>query len=280
MGAVTTRESYKLLLQHIASGSAVNTEDIIQRLQRHEPIESILESKRRSLYSLASLSDVGIEQFGTDQTHSVAQARPMTGNYLVPPLKRTPIPPETRALDAHTPPRSEDYRWTQVTEDKEFVEHLLDIYFMWQHCFFQNFPETLFRRDYHAGQTRFCSRVLVNAICAAGCLLSDRPEARGDSSDPKTAGAAFFEEGVRLLNQSDRASIPTTAGVFVLSHIEGYRARLGAMWGLVGRSARMALDLGLHLRNESKQLDQMEDKEHRQEIARIHAFWGCFISDQ
>jgi hypothetical protein len=151
---------------------------------------------------------------------------------------------------------------------------------MWQHCFFQSFPEELFRKDYAAGKTKYCSRVLVNAICAAGCLLSDRPEARGDRNDPETAGSGFVEEGIRLLNSADRSSIPTTAGVFLLSHVDGNRGRLGAMWGLVGRSARMALDLNLHLRNDKTPFDQLTGEAHAEESGRIHAFWGCFIADQ
>jgi hypothetical protein len=171
-------------------------------------------------------------------------------------------------------------RWTSVTEDKEFIDHLLNIYFTWQHTFFQNFPEDLFRQDYTAGQTKYCSRVLVNAICATGCLLSERPEARGDPNDPQTAGAGFFDEGVKLLNQANRSSIPTTAGVFLLSHVEGYRGKLGSMWGLVGRSARMALDLNLHLRNDRTPFEQLSTEAQKEETARLHAFWGCFISDQ
>lgn len=207
-------------------------------------------------------------------------ARPMAGNALAPQFASQPTFGASRAPDAHTPPNAEEYRWTTVTENKEFIEHLLDLYFMWQHSFFQNFPEPLFRQDYEAGKTKYCSRVLVNAICAAGCLLSDRPEARGDPYDPSTAGAGFFEEGMILLNRTDRSSIPTAAGVFLLSHVEGYRARLGAMWALVGRSARMALDLNLHLRNDKIPFDQMPPAMQRQESGRIHAFWGCFVSDQ
>jgi hypothetical protein len=102
----------------------------------------------------------------------------------------------------------------------------------------------------------------------------------GDPYDTATAGTGFFEEGMLLLNRADKSSIPSTAGVFLLSHVEGYRAHLGAMWGLVGRSARMALDLNLHLRNEKVPFDEMPPTMQTEENGRIHTFWGCFISDQ
>jgi hypothetical protein len=185
-----------------------------------------------------------------------------------------------RAPDAHTPPNVENHQWTTATDDMELVDHLLNVYFTWQHSFFQSFPEELFRDDYKAGRTKYCSEMLVNAICAAGCLLSDRPEAYGDPNDPQSAGSGFFDEGMKLLNQVNHSSIPTTAAVFILSHVEGYRGRLGIMWGLVGRSTRMALDLDLHRRNEKTAFDQLNPRARVEEAGRLHTFWGCFISDQ
>jgi hypothetical protein len=270
-----TREAFEQLINNIATSSSAETDDIVQRLRRREPIERILSSSAPGSTPNRSPGAMETSAPGSEQMHPVYHARPMAGNSLAPPLAP---PMEHGSRDS--PGGPDDHRWTQVTEDKEFIDHLLDVYFMWQHAFFQNFPEDLFRGDYEEGNTQYCSRVLLNAICAAGCLLSDRPESRGDQNDPTTAGAGFFEEGMRLLNQSDRSSIPTTAGVFILSHVEGYRARLGAMWGLVGRSARMAIDLGLHLRNDKQPFDQMSPEDQKYELGRIHAFWGCFISDQ
>jgi Fungal specific transcription factor domain/Fungal Zn(2)-Cys(6) binuclear cluster domain len=273
--------SYEKVIQAIVTGTRSEVDEVVQKLRRREPLERIVESLDIGRYSRSSSAmDLDAPQSDVGAM-SGYHARPMAGNALAPHLVSPPATTgASRAPDAHTPPDADDYRWTTVTEDKEFIEHLFDSYFMWQHSFFQNFPEELFRQDYETGRTKYCSRVLVNAICAAGCLLSGRPEARGDQYDPSTAGAGFFEEGMILLNRADRASIPTTAGVFLLSHVEGYRARLGAMWGLVGRSARMALDLGLHLKHDRMPFDQFPSSTQREESARIHAFWGCFISDQ
>jgi hypothetical protein len=272
--------AHERIIHAIATSSVSDTDEIVQRLRRREPVERIIETIDSSHYSRSS-SAMDLDPTPTDPGQiPTYQARPMAGNALAPELVSQRTTGSTRAPDAHTPPNAEGYRWTNVTKDRELIEHLLDIYFMWQHSFFQNFPEFLFRQDYEAGKTKYCSRVLVNAICAAGCLLSDRPEARGDPYDTATAGTGFFEEGMLLLNRADKSSIPSTAGVFLLSHVEGYRAHLGAMWGLVGRSARMALDLNLHLRNEKVPFDEMPPTMQTEENGRIHTFWGCFISDQ
>lgn len=282
----TQKGAYERLIQAIATGPTATSEELVQRLRRREPIERIMEAATIEpppipQHTAADTMDIDSAAAERLQTH--VHARPMRGNALAP--DRLGMGKDFgRAPNAHTPPRvrsqADAIRWTTVTEDQEFVQHLLDVYFTWQHTFFQNFPEHLFRRDFEQGGTKYCARVLVNAICAAGCLLSSRPEARADPLDPSTAGAGFFEEGMVLLNQSDRSSIPSTAGLFILSHVEGYRAKLGAMWGLVGRSARMTMDLQLHLRNESVVADMRGSEEQMEEAARIHAFWGCFVSDQ
>jgi hypothetical protein len=183
----------------------------------------------------------------------------------------------SRVPNAHSPLGLRP--WT-IPADPEFVDHLLSLYFAWQHSFFQSFPEDLFRKDMSTGRTKFCSKLLVSGICAAGSLLSARPEARRDPADPLTAGTQFFDEGLRELKNTEVSSIPTIAGLFVLAHVEGYRGRMSKMWDYSGRSARMALDLNLHLRSDRTSTDHLSDEAEVEEKARVHTFWGCFIADQ
>jgi hypothetical protein len=269
-------------VQAITAASPAESDELIQRLRHREPLERVLDLADAGGLSHRSSPEPMESDIDPTTQPRPYHARPMVSNALAPQLGTQPSAETRRAPDAHTPLSTAEgqLRWTVATDDAELVEHLLDIYFMWQHSFFQNFPEPLFRQDFATGRTRYCSRMLVNAICAAGCLLSDRAEARRNPADPTTAGAAFFDEGIRLLNRSDSASIPSTAGLFLLSHVEGYRARLGTMWGLVGRSARMALDQNLHLRTEKESFDQLSPEVQNEEVGRIHTFWGAFISDQ
>ena len=179
--------------------------------------------------------------------------------------------------DAHPPLHNRP--WTQVTDDQEFIEHLLSLYFTWQHSFFQSFPEKLFREDMAAGRTKYCSNLLVNAICAAGCLLSRRPEARRDPKNSLTAGLDFFDEAVKLLNETQVSTIPTTAALYLLCHVDGHRGRLSSLWMFSGRSCRMALDMNLHLRSDKGPQEKLLREVDVHERARLHAFWGCFIGD-
>lgn len=185
-----------------------------------------------------------------------------------------------RAPDAHTPLTQSNHQWTSVSDDQEFIEHLISVYFTWQHSFFQSFPEKLFREYMATGRTKYCSKVLVNAVCAAGCLLSPRPEARRDPNDPSTAEIGFFDEALRLLKDTQNSSIPTVSALFLLCHVEGYRGHLGLVWSFCGQSTRMALDLNLHLRSDKMPSDKLAQDANMEERARVHVFWGCFIADQ
>jgi hypothetical protein len=177
--------------------------------------------------------------------------------------------------------------WTNVTQDQELIEHLLTIYFTWQHCFFQNFPEGLFRDDMKAGRTKFCSPTLVNAICAAGCFLSNRDICRQDFGNGVTLMDKFYDEAVHALEKaSHKSTLTTTASLYLISYVDGTRGRLSSLWMFSGRSVLMATDLELHLRplKQKKQqtgLTEEGEKEQRKEgEARTHAFWGCFHVDQ
>jgi len=177
-----------------------------------------------------------------------------------------------------------NHPWTNVTQDGELINHLLTLYFTWQHCFFQNFPERLFREDMEAGRTKFCSSILVNAICAAGCFLSDRDIARRQLEDGDTLMDRFYKEAVHELEQvTHQSTLTTTSALYLMSYVEGTRGRLSSLWMFAGRSVLMAVDLELHLRpvKQKKQESHEEEQEYQKEAeARTHAFWGCFHVDQ
>lgn len=172
--------------------------------------------------------------------------------------------------------------WTNVVHDDEFIEHLLSLYFTWQHSFFQNFPERLFRADMAAGRTKYCSSILVNAICAAGCFLSAREAVKKDLGGSKTLVAKFFDEAKRLFYVTEQSNITAAAALHLLSYVEGTRGRMSSLWMWSGASTLMAVDINLHLRRDSTRLESQEEEQERsnEDQTRLHCFWGCFHSDQ
>jgi hypothetical protein len=258
----------------------MDVDEIVRRLRLHEDAEAILDV----ITAGTLLQPLGGQEYERDpgivgdysiraQTFGLMRV----GTRSIPDSERL----QSRAPDAHSPLARRDVSaWTTVSKDSDYINHLLALYFSWQHSFFQSFPEKLFRRDMALGKTRYCSKLLVNAICASGCLLTPRHEARGNFGDPMVACKDLFDEATLLLRETEISSIPSIAGLFMLSHVEGYRGRLNMAWDYCGRSARMALDLNLHLRSDRPSSDQLSPDAEVEETARTHAFWGCFVADQ
>ncbi|PBP21844.1 fungal specific transcription factor domain-containing protein [Diplocarpon rosae] len=99
----------------------------------------------------------------------------------------------------HKPHPNSNASWTSVTNDGAFVEHLMSLYFCWEYPTFASLTKEHFLQDMRAGNPRYCSPLLVNALLAVGCRFSNQPEARTDPNDKSTAGDAFFSEAERLL---------------------------------------------------------------------------------
>ena len=62
--------------------------------------------------------------------------------------------------------------WTRITQDDDFVSHLISLYFSWDHVVLGWIDRSLFLRDMSSGrqESRFCSPLLVNAILAVACV--------------------------------------------------------------------------------------------------------------
>nr|POE75751.1 nitrogen assimilation transcription factor nira [Quercus suber] len=160
--------------------------------------------------------------------------------------------------------------WSQIEQDPEFVEHLLSLYFTWIHPFYHFFSRDHFLHDMGHGRTENCSAMLINAIMALSCHYSDRPGARSDPHDPGTAGNTFFAEAKRLLDFNDKSCLTTIQALLVMACRECSQGRESNAYRLLGRSVRMALELGLHLSVMSSGL-----RAHEIEIRKI-TFWGIF----
>lgn len=183
--------------------------------------------------------------------------------------------PSTGSPSSHMDTRSIIRSWTRVTDDIEFIQHLLQLYFGWQHSSFPVFSRRKFLEDLVSGRQRFCSELLLNAILSMGCAFSDRPEARTNPQDPLTAGNHFFAEGERLLDLEEGGSkITTIQALAILSVRECGHLRDVKGW-MYGSVALRALSEPLYKngRNPAEKLDDPE-----LEVWRV-TYWGLFCLD-
>ncbi|KAI9680533.1 MAG: hypothetical protein M1817_003973 [Caeruleum heppii] len=260
----------------IASLGGSSESDVIllgQRIRSDERLEVIAASLRRtnSTWTLsaagtpeADLADV-LGQPSLIQCDETRQYRHTSGLGIVPTVSAP-------ALQAGNNSES----WTTVTQDTEFVGHLLGLYFSWQHPFYAVLSKECFLHDMSRGQRKYCSPVLVNALLAAACCYSDRPEARAEPDRPVTAGNHFFLEAKRLLDREDHSCMTTVQALSVLSVREASCGRESSGYRLIGRAMRMSVEMGLHRTLPSQVLDLFTPTEI--EVRRI-TFWGCFSLD-
>ena len=262
-------DHYERLVRALADADQPGSQDILRRLKNSEEIPSILKNISRGHQDSTELvqrrTPTGMEGKFSSQEHTFGMVKGA----------------EMRATHASLGQEFEfgvddvQMPWTLVTQDGELIQHLLDLYFTWQHSFFQSFPEDLFKADMAAGRSKHCSSMLVNAICAAGCFLSNRPDA--DSLVEK-----FYNEAVRLYQTNGKPTVTATASLYLISYIEGTRGRLSDLWMSSGASALMAVDLNLQLRRHPKPSADTNERQEQmnEERARSYAFWGCFHVDQ
>ena len=166
--------------------------------------------------------------------------------------------------------------WTAVTDDLAFVSRLLTLYFTWSHPFFILFSRESFYKDFSEGRNKYCSSLLVNAICAYACHLTDEPAGRTDPSNFRTAGDHFFAEAKRLLYEDESPSLTTTQALCLMAMREPSTGRDSSGFGYIGRCIRMCVELGLHLNNSASPALGLTPSEI--EVRKV-TFWGCFTVD-
>ncbi|KAH6639493.1 fungal-specific transcription factor domain-containing protein [Boeremia exigua] len=166
--------------------------------------------------------------------------------------------------------------WTRVTDDLAFVNRLLTLYFTWSHPFYILFSRESFYKDFQEGRNKYCSSLLVNAICAYASHLTDEPAARTNPANFRTAGDHFFAEAKRLLQEDDTSNLTTTQALCLMAMREPSTGRDSAGFGYIGRCIRMCVELGLHLNNSASPALGLTPSEI--EVRKV-TFWGCFTVD-
>lgn len=109
--------------------------------------------------------------------------------------------------------------WTQVTDDKDLVSHLVSCWSSWRNITHIGVAEQHFIHDMQAGQLdcQYCSPFLVNCVLAFGCFYSDYSEARTRSGVISQLTRRFIAEAKRLWEEeAEQTSITTAQGLSVL----------------------------------------------------------------
>lgn len=120
-------------------------------------------------------------------------------------------------------------KWTTVPVKQALIALLFERYFTWVHPYHMLFSETNFLDCYLRGDSAYCSRPLVNSICAMACHFLDRSnmESIQDTHDLIELRQAFLAEARAEIGAYEVELITThqTFAVLFLDELSAGRAR-------------------------------------------------------
>ena len=259
-----------IIVASIRSSTDSEVADIVQQIRADEDLEHIADSLKRNV-TLPERSDSKSAEgdlsnlIGNASSDEMGVIKHFGSTSNLGLINTVPSPLNLQTTEV----------WTTVTPDFNLVEHLMALYFCWYHPLYVLFSKELFLHDMAKGRNKYCSPLLVNALLAVACSLSDRPEARTNPANPRTAGDHFFAEAKRLLDSSESSNITTVQALALMGSREASCDRDSSGYSYAGRCMRMAIELGLHL---CFGADNKKFSPSEFEVRKI-TFWGLFTYD-
>ncbi|KAH7135056.1 hypothetical protein B0J11DRAFT_575675 [Dendryphion nanum] len=149
-------------------------------------------------------------------------------------------------VDDTTDPRLEyATRWTDVTDDKDLIVHLMSSWHMWEYKYYYLLDWDSFLEDLASGRTDFCSTLLVNALLASASFQSSTVK---DRSKPFTENVItlFYKKARRLWEEAEgQDTITKLQAALLLFLVLGKHGRDKVGHSFLVEACRIARDLGL-----------------------------------
>ncbi|CAK7228658.1 hypothetical protein SEUCBS140593_006988 [Sporothrix eucalyptigena] len=162
-------------------------------------------------------------------------------------------------------------------------EHLLDLYWTYQHQVLPCIHKEAFLRDMRNGDTKYCSSLLVMCILTRAAAISNEPGLRALAlaDDAEDDPPYLVRKCVVMLeHELDAPGITTAQSLQLLSEMHCAISHDTKGWMYAGGAGRLAYELGLHRDPDdfgttaATEMTQL-DKEVRQVV-----FWSCFNLDR
>jgi hypothetical protein len=272
-------QTYRQLAEHIlgllASGEQSESDFILRQLRSGKDLKDVSESLERQACLMRSDNQIpcALNNKTFERESSGASTSSSTRDVQHSPNhlgRGNSIKQERRGEQSI--PHAE--LWTTVTTDCATIEHLMALYFCWEYPIFASFSRPHFLADFRAGQRRYCSSALVNAILAVGYQFSGKPIETKHAELSAISDRHFSREAERLLAvDQGTPSLTTIQALGIMSILEASQGRHKQSIFYCGLSIRMAVEMGLHLDINTAQLLDTEREVRRATI------WGAFSLD-
>ena len=167
-------------------------------------------------------------------------------------------------------------QWSTVTSENTLLLHLINVYFCWLHHIVPVMSKKLFMTAILSGDRRYCSPLLVNAICAAAafdCIGDGKSELDRQYKDLTNQFTAEAERmAAEEMSQRD-FSITSVQALSVLCFVHLQTGAGTEMWNCLNQASITMQNLGLDRPAYGEGLSL------RSKIAHI-AFWGLLMMDR
>jgi len=256
----------EVILDGIKTGSGVEVDEIVQLIQEnadksYDMVAAKIHKMRITNTGITPAPEQALDDFARKPLLSHHYGH--TSNLALDGSQEHDLPTAVTHLGS----------WTTVTNDADFIKHLLELYFAWCHQFNVLFVEEAFYHGYIEGKLKYCSPLLVNALLAIACQYSDRLDARSDPDDPLTTGNHFFAEAKRLLDSDEQSCLTTVQALGIMSLREVMNNHDSSGWKYAGQMSRMAIELGLNMPYPANLTNNLSSTESS---SRRVTLWGVF----
>ncbi|GIK05428.1 hypothetical protein Aspvir_009538 [Aspergillus viridinutans] len=136
--------------------------------------------------------------------------------------------------------------WTTITDSDRLVSHLLSLYFTWDYPCYTWFDQHLFLADMIAGQSRFCSPLLVNAVLAHACLYSYSLRRPWDRFKEMDMCIRFLSEARQLWISHPQPTLTSIQALVVMNLTYNCLGKDKIGWSCLAAAIRMANELKLY----------------------------------
>ncbi|KAH8176730.1 nitrate assimilation regulatory protein nirA [Sarocladium implicatum] len=219
---VRRMKNYKILLEILQSGPSPESDEALRLIRTADDVDAALDSVADAQLLLA-VASTGAGAHSAYGFTGIKRRRLKSPRYMSDLHDRDINHNVLVDVPGRTLPLS---RWTNVSADNAYLNHLVTLAFTWdnavEHVFYQPmFEEDVAALDPDTAGSRpdsFCSRLLINSLLQ---LYTHDPATFKTAENSLSRGRLWADEAELLLQEATQPSITMLQGIYILFIYEG-----------------------------------------------------------
>lgn len=183
------------------------------------------------------------------------------------------LPVSPQATEISSPSQATGTELEELANSKHIKDHLIGLYFTYQHPALPILDENTFMLGYREGaRSQYFSQFLLYSLLLRSLRLSK-------GSGVQDLGTIFLQRAkAELMAELDNPTISTIQALCIFGHYLGSLGNDRSCWLFPGMAFRLLFDLGLHQDcTELMSAGCINDNDRK---VRLVTLWGCYIIDK